>query len=121
MTNRQFWVKLFSENDVALIAAINSVQRSTPSEYSPLNDSEMEYIMKQKQWLNEKADDSIVEEVFGKLASSVKDTYDFRDNKLIFNCCNKQMIISHNSSYDYTGLVSCPFCGRKIKYWRNKS
>ena len=68
MTNREFWLKLFSENDVALIAAITLCQRFGPSDQKPLNESQMEYIEKQKKWLDKEASSKDVKTTFGEKA-----------------------------------------------------
>lgn len=61
MTNRDYWLKLFSENDVALASAIILCERFVTDEQLT---NKKEYITKQISKLNEEVSNDVIKEVF---------------------------------------------------------
>ena len=53
MTNREFWLQLFQNNDIALISAITLCQRFAPG--GDIKEGQKEYIAEKKKWLDEDA------------------------------------------------------------------
>lgn len=61
MTKRELWLKLFSENDTALAAAIHLCERFvTPKSL----ESGQDFLIQKRRELNEEVDPKIVHEVF---------------------------------------------------------
>lgn len=65
MTKRQFWLKLFSENDVALATAIHLCQRFTDEE--SLKKSQ-EFIYEKVKELDDEVSKEQIEDIFGQKA-----------------------------------------------------
>lgn len=64
MTNREFWLKLFNENDLALICAINLCYRFFNLD-APLTGEQLKFIAEKKEWLDKDIEDqSVIEKVF---------------------------------------------------------
>ncbi len=61
MTVREFWLKLFSENDTALISAVILIERFVTEKQLQ---SGQEYIQSRKKELYEKAPETLVKDVF---------------------------------------------------------
>lgn len=61
MTKRDYWLKLFSENDVALACAIILCERFATNEQLT---NGKEYIIEQISKLNEEISNDIIKEVF---------------------------------------------------------
>lgn len=61
MTNRDYWLKLFSENEVALASAIILCERFVTDEQLT---NKKEYITKQISKLNEEVSNDVIKEVF---------------------------------------------------------
>ena len=58
LTNKDAWLKLFQNNDTALIAAITLCERFVNDK--ELNDAQLEFINNRKKWLYQSADDNFV-------------------------------------------------------------
>lgn len=54
MNNKEFWIKLLSENDTVLASVIILAERFIKQE---LSQGEQDYIQEKKKWLYEKAPD----------------------------------------------------------------
>lgn len=59
LTNKDAWLKLFENNDTALVAAITLCQRFCPEDPS-LTDAQSDFIIEKKHWLYEHANDELV-------------------------------------------------------------
>lgn len=64
LTNKDAWLKLFENNDTALVAAITLCQRFGPQDPT-LTDSQTDYIIEKKKWLYQPANDELVSIIDG--------------------------------------------------------
>lgn len=64
LTNKDAWLKLFANNDTALVAAITLCQRFGP-DTPDLTDSQTDFIIEKKKWLYQSASDEFLSIVDG--------------------------------------------------------